>query len=210
MSEAGRDVVATRSALRELEDERRVVDEGRELLDQKRMLLATEILRRLDRFEEHRARFTGRLEEAREALEAAIARHGVEGLLVQPAAEAEDATVQTWRDAFLGVGVVDAHGEVPAAELPWRPPNPSPEVRRCAEVFRALLEAAPVLAAMQVSLERLREEYARTERRARALDDVLLPELDRTIARIGEQLEELEREDAVRVRWWRRRRAPRH
>jgi virulence factor Mce-like protein len=50
------------------------------------------------------------------------------------------------------------------------------------------------------NLERLRAEYARTARRARAMEDVLLPEIDNTLSAIDTALEELEREEAVRVR----------
>ena len=44
MPEIG-EVAATRVALLELRDERRLVQEGYELLDEKRVMLATEILR---------------------------------------------------------------------------------------------------------------------------------------------------------------------
>jgi V/A-type H+/Na+-transporting ATPase subunit D len=47
------------------------------------------------------------------------------------------------------------------------------------------------------NLERLSLEYRRSVRRARALQDVMLPELDRTIDEIENRLEELEREDAI-------------
>jgi V/A-type H+-transporting ATPase subunit D len=51
------------------------------------------------------------------------------------------------------------------------------------------------------NLERLFLEYKRASRRARALQDVLLPELDRDIVELETRLEELEQEDAI---WMRR------
>jgi V/A-type H+-transporting ATPase subunit D len=50
------------------------------------------------------------------------------------------------------------------------------------------------------NLERLSFEYRRSVRRARALQDVLLPELDRAIHVIEGRLEELEQEDAISMR----------
>jgi V/A-type H+-transporting ATPase subunit D len=50
------------------------------------------------------------------------------------------------------------------------------------------------------NLERLQLEYRRAVRRARALQDVLLPELDRSIGEIEARLEELEQEDAIWMR----------
>jgi V/A-type H+-transporting ATPase subunit D len=78
--------------------------------------------------------------------------------------------------------------------------HPSPEALACREAFAALLAAAPPLAAVTGNLERLSQEYRRSVRRARALQDVLLPELAREIYGIETRLEELEQEDAVTMR----------
>jgi len=43
-------------------------------------------------------------------------------------------------------------------------------------------------------------EYVRTERRARAIENVLLPEMERNLKFIGEQLEILDQEEIARVR----------
>jgi V/A-type H+-transporting ATPase subunit D len=56
------------------------------------------------------------------------------------------------------------------------------------------------LAAVSTTLARLLAEYRRTVRRVRALQDVLLPELDADIADIETRLEDLEREDALIAR----------
>ena len=66
--------------------------------------------------------------------------------------------------------------------------------------FLLLIPRCVRLADLAANLERLRAEYARTARRARAMEDVLLPEIDATLAAIDTALEELEREEAVRVR----------
>jgi V/A-type H+-transporting ATPase subunit D len=50
------------------------------------------------------------------------------------------------------------------------------------------------------NLERLSQEYRRSLRRARALQDVLMPELVREIDGIQTRLEELEQEDALTMR----------
>jgi V/A-type H+-transporting ATPase subunit D len=56
------------------------------------------------------------------------------------------------------------------------------------------------LAACVASLRRLVQEYVRTERRARALENVVLPEIDDTLRFIEEQLDAVDQEEAVRVR----------
>jgi V/A-type H+/Na+-transporting ATPase subunit D len=67
-----------------------------------------------------------------------------------------------------------------------------------------LIPRAARLAAMVGNLQRLRADYARTARRARALEDVLLPEIDETLRAVESALEELEREEVVRARQVRR------
>ena len=76
----------------------------------------------------------------------------------------------------------------------------SPEAEVCRRAFRDLLGPAAELAAVAGNLERLQQEYQRAVRRARALQDVLLPELDRNIGEIETRLEELEQEDAIWMR----------
>jgi V/A-type H+-transporting ATPase subunit D len=76
----------------------------------------------------------------------------------------------------------------------------SPEAEDCRRAFAAVLAAAAPIAAVSANLERLSLEYRRAVRRARALQDVMLPELDQTIYEIDSQLEELEREDAIWMR----------
>ena len=56
------------------------------------------------------------------------------------------------------------------------------------------------LAGVSGNLHRLLAEYRRTERRARALENVILPELAQALAQVSGYLEEMDLEDAIRVR----------
>jgi V/A-type H+-transporting ATPase subunit D len=76
----------------------------------------------------------------------------------------------------------------------------SPEAEVCRRAFAAIFETATPLAAIAGNLQRLAIEYRRSVRRARALQDVLFPELDRDIAEIENRLEEIEQEDATFTR----------
>jgi V/A-type H+-transporting ATPase subunit D len=55
-----------------------------------------------------------------------------------------------------------------------------------------------------VNLRRLMREYVRTERRARAIENVILPEIDSSLKFLDEQLEILDQEEIARVRQRRR------
>ena len=190
---------ATPSVLLQLREERQVMREGYRFLDEKRLLLAAEIMQRLSDYEALVERFHALHREAAEALAAAVAFHGLDGAQVQPARPLDDAEVETSRRNFLGVTLVDATLRLPQDALA-EPPAPSAEADACRERFRRLLEVAAELATLNANLERLLGEYRRTQRRARALEDVLLPEIDSALHRVAERLEELDQEEAIRVR----------
>jgi V/A-type H+/Na+-transporting ATPase subunit D len=194
------DAVATRSALLELEAEARFTREGHEFLDQKRMLIAGELLAWLARHEKTLARFDRVHEASRRALAEAIALHGMEELGHHPAGTLDFAPVAISRESFLGVTVVRARGEPEIAPPSEPAANPSPEARRCRERFTELAVLASELAVASGNVLRLLREYRRTERRARALENVILPELGATVRRITEQLDEQDYEEAARLR----------
>ncbi|NCF58701.1 MAG: ATPase, partial [Gammaproteobacteria bacterium] len=80
------------------------------------------------------------------------------------------------------------------------PVRPSGEVRRLAAAFRDVLEAAAPLAAITANLRRLIREYRRTERRVRALENVVLPEIHQDLAVMEEHLDLGDQEEVIRVR----------
>lgn len=197
---ADRELTPTHSAFLELKEEKAGMQEGYRFLDEKRLILASEILTELARFEEGMAEFRSAYAGAAAALRGAVARHGLQGLGVYPAAPTLGGEMRMSARSVLGVIVNEvtcAMGEQEAT-----PPvvDQSPEAERCRSVFRELVPRAAKLAALAGNLERLRLEYTRTARRARALEDVLLPEIEDNLKAIDTALEELEREEAVRVR----------
>jgi V/A-type H+-transporting ATPase subunit D len=194
------DLTPTRSVVLELKDERRAMHEGYVFLDEKCLLLAGEMLRELERYTELQRAFLTTWESAVAALQAAVARNGLEGLQVYPPADLAAASVRRVPRSLMGVALQEA--ELLAAPAPTPGGiDRSPEGEACRRAFRQLLAQAPSLAAVAGNLERLQQEYRRAVRRARALQDVLLPELDRTVYDIETRLEELEQEDAI---WMRR------
>jgi len=189
----------TRAAVLELKDERRAMHEGYVFLDEKCLLLAGEILRELGRHAELEAALGAAHEAAMAALQAALARHGLQGLQVQPAPGQQASRLDREQRSLMGVRLQQARWSA-AAEAAAAAVNPSPEVRACRQAFLALAAAAAPLAAVTGNLERLALEYRRSVRRARALQDVLLPELGRSISGIETRLEELEQEEAIFMR----------
>jgi V/A-type H+-transporting ATPase subunit D len=189
----------TRSIALELKDERRAMRDGYVFLDEKCLLLAGEILRELSHHDAALRKLLAAYDTALAALQAAIARHGLRGLQVYPPEDARESQVARTPRALMGVRLQGATwvGRSAPAALPC---DPSPEAEACRRAFACVLETAVPVAAAAGNLERLSFEYRRSVRRARALQDVLLPEIERNVAEVEGRLEELEQEDAIWMR----------
>ena len=189
----------TRSIALELKDERRAMRDGYVFLDEKCLLLAGEILRELGRHDAAQRLLLAAYDAALAALQAAIARHGLHGLQVYPAQDIDEAQIPRVHRTLMGVPLQDATWD--GRSSPAAPScDASPEAEACRQAFADVLEAVVPVAAAAGNLERLSLEYRRSVRRARALQDVLLPEIDRDVAEVEGRLEELEQEDGIWMR----------
>jgi V/A-type H+-transporting ATPase subunit D len=201
------DLTPTRSAALELKDERRAMQEGYAFLDEKCLVLAAGMLAELERYTEAARSFGAAGAAAATALAAAVTRHGFDAVEVLPPGPDEPGTLAVSRRTLMGVPLVEARWQPAAAAAAGSAAGgsaagsvSSPEAAAAAAAFAALVEQGATLGALAGNLERLSREYRKSMRRARALSDVLLPELDRTVADIETRLEELEQEDAILLR----------
>jgi V/A-type H+/Na+-transporting ATPase subunit D len=195
-----REVTPTRSAALELADERKLMRQGYEFLDEKRTLLAAEMLRQLRLYQERAEALHAAMRRAAEALVSAVERHGFDGAQVYPRPTPSEIPANT-RTLFLGITMLAAGEAAPEA---WPSPpavDPSPEAEACRAAFEELLTMAADIGARSGNLHRLAREYRRTERRAQALEKVLLPEVEEAIKHVDEQLDTMEREETIRTRW---------
>jgi V/A-type H+-transporting ATPase subunit D len=194
-----RELAPTRIALLELGEERATAREGYALLDEKRMMLAARMLALLARHADECGRWRALLVDADAALAAAFDRHGVRDLEQRPRGDPGQ-LLAVREERLLGVRVPQVAVATTLAAAPAAVVDDSPEAQRAAAAFRALLGRAPVLAALECALWRLADEYRRTERRAGAIEHLLLPELESDIAAIEGALEAIDQEEAQRVR----------
>ena len=195
----GRELAPTRIALLELGEERATAREGYALLDEKRMMLAARMLALLAEHAEACRDWRTGLAAAEAALGAALDRHGLRDVELRPRGVTAVAfTVREQR--LLGIHVPDVEVKSVAPPPPVPAVDDSPEAHAAADTFRALLAHAPAIAALECALWRLADEYRRTERRAGAIEHLLLPEIERDIEQISTALEAADREESLRVR----------
>ena len=191
----------TRSGYLELLDERDLVREGYEFLDEKRMIIAAEMLRQLGTYKELKERYRQLDEEAMSALALGAGRHGLENLSIYPTSPLDKWDQPLNQHRFLGVELLSPEAPEMTAAPALRPVIASMEAANCRQSFSELIVVASQIAAQLTNLRRLIAEYTRTERRARALENILLPEIESGIHFMEEQLEAVDQEEALRVRF---------
>jgi V/A-type H+-transporting ATPase subunit D len=179
-----------------------VVNEAYDFLDEKRLLLAAELLRQLDRYETLSRQVREKAGAARDRLRAAIQHHGLQGLSVYPAVPLEVLRIETSRRNMMGVTLLETAADMhePASAAMPVAAYPSAEAEACRDAFREVFSLSAELAGISGNLYRLQTAYRATERRARALENVILPEIEQTLNKMTSYLEEIDMEDAIRAR----------
>jgi len=194
------EIIPTRGAALALAEEKRFIETGYEFLDEKRMLLAATLLEELDLWRAARTAYDEELARAIAALRAAIARHGFAPLELYPSAEGAAEGFSFPTRNFLGLGLLEP------AEVRWQVPGPvetldaSEAAEACRAAFAALVPHAVLVAVRAANIRRLIREYRATERRARALENVILPETVANLASITDYLDQNDQEEAIRIR----------
>lgn len=194
--------IVSRAVLLELRRDRAVVEEGYRFLDEKRITLAHELLRRLVLYQALMARWQEMEKQARAALAAAVARHGLEGLQVYPVPPSEFPVRRRGQQPFLGITLISEVDELErtaVSQMDTPPSNPTAEADVCADRFVRLVQQATTLALARANLLRLRDEYKRTERRVRSLENVIIPEMRAEERDIEDKLDENDLEEVIRA-----------
>ena len=193
------EMTPTRSAMLQLRDEQDIILEAYDFLDEKRLLLAAELLSQLDRYQKRLEEFEQLRVRAETALVRAIRRHGLHGIQVYPGDYLENADISMSRTTYMGVMLVTSALVLPEDLKTRVVCYETVEAEQCRQVFVSILRLGADLAGISGNLHRLMAEYRRTERRARALENVVIPEIGRSLKEMSSHIEELDQEDIVRV-----------
>ena len=181
-----RQATPTRSEYLGLREERQLILEGYEFLDEKRIILAHEILRQLAAYRDARAGYRHAHAEAVKLLAAAVARHGLEGLSVYPPRLDKRINIERRDRRFLGLEIIEFEGaEIESIASPTRPALPSPEAELCSGHFAGLAKRAAELACLSANLWRLLQGS----------------EIRESHRLMEEQLEAIDQEESLRVRF---------
>jgi len=185
-----------------LAERRAVGARAAEMLDQKQRLLRREH-QRLTALAERTARqWEVSVGEAETWCTRALVSGGREALRRATFGRQDAVTRIVWANEAGAAFPATAECELPAG------PDLGTEttLARAADAYRRALGAGVRHAAAAAAADRIGDELEATTRRLRALRERWLPDVERQLADLDARLDEIEREEATRLRWARRHR----
>jgi V/A-type H+-transporting ATPase subunit D len=193
-------VAPTRSNLLSLRQTLELAQEGHEILDRKREVLTTELLRVAHDAAVLQDKVWAELAEAYRALEMARLSMGREHLEWAALSVKETIDLDIRLHSIMGVAlpVIEAHGAPP--ETPYGLGDTTVSLDEAAARFREVLIDIPDLSETMTTVWRLARELQKTQRRVNALQYIFIPQYKETITFIESTLEEREREETFRLK----------
>ncbi|MBN1813882.1 MAG: V-type ATP synthase subunit D [Anaerolineae bacterium] len=193
-------VAPTRSNLLRLRQTLKFAREGYEVLDRKREVLITELLRVAHDAAVLQEKVWVELADAYRALEVARLSMGREHLEWAALSVKETISIDIRLHSVMGVvlPLVEAHGAPP--ETPYGLGDTTVSLDEAAARFRRVLSEIPTLTETMTTVWRLARELQKTQRRVNALQYIFIPQYEETVAFIESTLEEREREETFRLK----------
>lgn len=168
--------------------------QGHELLDQKRNILVIELLGLVDQATDFELQVGRALERAYESLQQAVLTGGRLEMIHLGNAVNIESDIEVTHRKVMGVRLPMVHTEFTEHAPYFSPYDGSFWVDVAIRDFRTALEAMGRLAELKVSIMRLAREVRKTIRKVNALEKIAIPELDETVRKIQDRLEENERD----------------
>lgn len=171
---------------------------GFELLDRKRNILIREMMLLIDKAKELRGEISRTYAQAYEALQEANMTLGV----VQDIADAippDNGVFVTYR-SVMGVEIPNVRLEERKLELSYGMGHTNSRFDQAFVCFQQVKQITVVLAEVENSVYRLANAIRKTQRRANALENILIPRYKDTAKFITAALEEKEREEFSRMK----------
>jgi V/A-type H+-transporting ATPase subunit D len=194
-------VAPTRTNLIRVKKDLRFAREGHEILDRKREVLISELVRIAHEAEAAQKEVWDLLASGYSALQKARLTLGSDR--VEWAALAANKTVDIhlkYRGIMgVAVPVIEASGE-PHAML-YSLGDTNAALDESTSVFREIVLSLPRLSMLIATVWRLAGELRKTQRRVNALQHIFIPNYEATVAFIVSSLEEREREEIFRLKW---------
>ena len=190
----------TKGNLNAAKRSRALADNGYELMDRKRNILIREIMELMDEAEDLQERIDSTFSEAYASMRLAEISMGGSAQSGANAVPIDDSFSIRFRSVMgVELPVVSAEPEEPSGP-PYGLAFTSSDLDDAYFKFAEVKELIRELAETENCIYRLAYAIKKAQKRANALQNIVIPGLDSEIARISDALEEKEREEFVRLR----------
>ena len=187
-------IAPTKSNLLRVKERLNIAQEGYDLLEQKREILVSELMRKVEQVKILERELDKRVETAYPTLKKLLVVAGRDRAKIL----AEHASYRfeiTEKKVFsAGMTLPGLEVSIPPMELKYSPANSFAECDETVLEFFELLKICTELAAIRTIAWRLAREVRRTQRRVNALEKMVIPTAGETKAYIESVLEERERD----------------
>jgi V/A-type H+-transporting ATPase subunit D len=193
----------TRSQLLQLRKTRKMAERGHRLLKLKRDALIVEFFRVLDKAREVRSNIVERYRVAQEKIDVAQAIEGAVGVKSAAFAVRHVPRMSLTTKNVMGIVLPKIEAERVRKRIDERGygiVQTSARIDEAAEAYEMLVEDIVVAAEIETTMRRLIEEIEKVKRRVNALEHRVIPELKATEAFIRQRLEEMERDNFMRLK----------
>lgn len=190
----------TRSNLIRIKKELQFAREGYEILDRKREVLTTELIRLAHEASEVQNKVWEMQIKAYRALEKAQLTMGREHVEWAALAAHKSIEVELKYRGIMGVPLPTVESEVSMPEMLYSLGDTSATLDEANNAFREVVKLLPQLSMMVTAVFRLANELRKTQRRVNALQHIFIPEYEDTVAFIISTLEERDREETFRLK----------
>ena len=197
------DYKPTRSQLILVRKTRATAERGHRLLKLKRDALIVEFFKVMERARSVRSNIVDKYRVAQERMAVASAVEGLSGVKSASLALLETPTLELSTRNVMGINVPSIEAKSvrkTIAQRGYGVIETSPRIDEAAEAYEDLVENIIRAAEIETTMRRLIEEIEKVKRRVNALENRVIPDLQDTERFIRFRLEEMERDNFLRLK----------
>jgi V/A-type H+/Na+-transporting ATPase subunit D len=198
----------TKSSLRKLKEELSFAYEGYDLLNQKREILALEIVRKAGAIKALEAEFQQAIGELYAAYRIAAIDTGFDAITVQSCLEPRSYFLRMELSKLMGLKLLNFRLSMKELRAPVTLPQTTATYDEARDKSRKTLELLTRYATMTKSVMMLSRELKKVQRRVNALEKIFIPQHEEAKKFITDRIEEMEREEVFVKKLIRQRASP--
>lgn len=191
----GIDLPPTKSSLSKIKDELSFAYEGYDLLNQKREILALELVRKADVIKKIEADFQKTLNDLYAEYRNAAVETGSENITLQSCFETRSYFLKTDFTKLMGLKLLNITINLKKSRPAVSLPSTSTAYDEVREKSQKVLQILAEYASITKSVIILSRELKKVQRRVNALEKIFIPEHEAAKKFISDRLEEMEREE---------------